>query len=189
VDGGGVAEVRRTMKEMIKNRERAARNPTLNSDRPFREREWPSLKLVMAPLAEVQAKRTERTHESRSHGDKTRRDDEKGRTGGRERTRRSRDGRSRIDKATEKPGEEMMPAVSSLETPIHRSVIIERNRAYASYEADLAKRIHDFSQYIQALGSEGEAFQHHWKEISVSLLGATRIMVEPEVIVPVLSKK
>jgi hypothetical protein len=192
VDGGGVAEVRKTTKEMMKDRERAAKNPALSADRPFHEREWPSLRLVMEPLADL-VKTMEKPHESRTHGERTRRSDdgEKGKGGGRDgRSRRTREGRSRTDRATvERPGEEMMPPVSSLETPIHRSVIIERNRAYASYQADLTKRLEDFGKYVEALDKESDDFSRHWKDLSVSLLTATRYVIEPNLMPTSVHKK
>jgi hypothetical protein len=73
----------------------------------------------------------------------------------------------------------MMPVVKSLETPLHRSVIIERNREYARYEQEMAKRMAELDEYIQAMNDDTTGFCQHWTSCASALQGRTKLPVRP----------
>lgn len=175
VDGVEVNRRRKTMKEMLKDRERNIRTPVLGNGRPFHMRDWPTLSLIMKPLFRgipeepVQAAADQPA-------------DAKGRTGSR-RTGRTRIG-ERLTSATVSQAfdsDEQMPILNSFETPIHRSVIMERNRCYQQYESDLTKRMNDLETFVNAVNSENEAFAEHWLSCVQSLRPSyTEPAPEPE---------
>jgi hypothetical protein len=65
--------------------------------------------------------------------------------------------------------EEVIQAATSLETPLHRAVIIERNKDYSRYGQELRQRIADFDVYIQSLNDETAGFTQHWFACALSI--------------------
>lgn len=148
--GGGetVNIQRKTMRELMKEKERRAAAANDPNGRPFHMREWPSLLAVMSPFAEYVSQRantpqTASTRASKKSGAK-----------------------KEADKVN--PAEEI-PVISGLDTALSRGLIVERNRGYEEYQKALEKRLDDFKVYVQSLRSETEAFSAHWQECIAKL--------------------
>jgi hypothetical protein len=75
--------------------------------------------------------------------------------------------------------EEMMPAALSLETPLHRAAIIDRNKEYARYSQELARRVGELESYIQSLNAGTDAFSQHWATSALSLQPNTQLPLRP----------
>jgi hypothetical protein len=160
---GQVPVQRRTMTSLLKDKERRAKGGVQSQDRPFKQREWPTLKVVMGPMP-----KKERTTPPPTESDAGAKK--------RPRSRRAMAGPT-ADQASE--AEEMMPVANSLETPLHRSVIIERNREYARYEQEMAKRVAEFDEYVQAMNEDTTSFSQHWATCALALQGRTKFPVRP----------
>jgi hypothetical protein len=141
VPGQTVSVQRRTMKELLKDKERKTADVNDPNGRPFRIRDWPPLPIVMDPLStwDVPKPEVQQVRKKRSL---------------------SKEGsQARIEMNMR----EMSPTLMSLDTPLNRGVIVERNRNYESYQAALAKRLQEFQVYIDSLKAETEAFSSHWQ--------------------------
>jgi hypothetical protein len=151
---------RRTLRSLIQDKERNG-NKTNISERPFHLREWGTLRVVMAPIAKL-------TPPPVPDPEVT------GKVAGRSRRKRHGTPAPVVEQPT---GEiEEMPVVSSLETQLHRSVIIERNKEYGRYEKELTKHLEDMDLYIQSLDEGTQAFTKHWMERMHS--------INPDIVIP-----
>jgi hypothetical protein len=161
---GGTAGKRKTMLALLKEKERWAKNPAAEPGRPFHRREWPSLRLVMDPLfrkAPDSAVEPEVAPKSRSR-------------------RKSKIAEKVI--VSDDPSfdtEATIPIVQSLETPMHRSVVIERNREYGRYQEELIKRLGEFEYYTNSLGGETAAFTEHWTSCILSIKPSQSLILRP----------
>ena len=143
--GGGetVNVQRKTMRELMKEKERKAAASNAPNGRPFHMRDWPSLLATMAPLADHTPQRsttpqTSSTRTSRKPGPK-----------------------KELDKTN---SGEQIPVVMGLDTALGRGLIVERNRGYEDYQKALEKRLSDFKVYVQSLKAETDAYSSYWQE-------------------------
>ena len=157
IEGPEVNRPRKTMREMLKDRERNIRTPVTGAGRPFHMRDWPTLSMIMKPLFRGPPEEVTQALADQPV------DAAKGRSGGR-RTARTRMG-DRTTSATVSQAfdtDDQMHVLNSFETPIHRSVIMERNRSYQAYESALAKRMSELEAFVNSVNTENEAFAQHW---------------------------
>jgi hypothetical protein len=86
-------------------------------------------------------------------------------------TRKSRKRKSSQSDTPEKPQviSDKLPAPVSLDTGIHRAVIIQRNQIYGEYEKRLTKRLQGVKERVQTLRNESQVFVDHWGKCVVSL--------------------
>jgi hypothetical protein len=75
--------------------------------------------------------------------------------------------------------EEQLPVSSSLESPLHRGIVLERNRGYKDYQEALAKRISDFEYYINSLNTDTKAFSEYWMKSISSVKPERKVIVPP----------
>jgi hypothetical protein len=143
---------RKTMKELIKERERRSKAGSDPSGRLFHKREWPSLPVVMECLNDFHMARAD----SPSVYTKSRRRE---RGGGRQKE---------VAAGSEMMGEMMAP-IESLDTLLSRAVIVERNKSYEEYKIALKKRLEEFQMYIESLRQETVVFAAYWQK-SVSAI-------------------
>ncbi|OHS96437.1 hypothetical protein TRFO_37380 [Tritrichomonas foetus] len=153
---------RMTLKEMLKEKERRANNPVNDPFRPFPQKAWPSLNVQMMPLVWYMIKPSEITttqapptarRQSRRRREDRKRDEKKGITS-------SSSDIAEVDK---------LPVQYSLETPLHRCVIFERNKSYSDYETALADRVDKFKSYVTSLEQDLVAFDKYWRRCIVSM--------------------
>jgi hypothetical protein len=156
------------MQFLIKDRERS-QNKQPVSGRSFHQREWPALRAVMEPLVRKQPPMSAAASDA----------DSKGNTHG---ARKRKGGTPAPVVETPVPvgdADEMMPTAVSLETPLHRAVIIDRNREYAMYSQRLGKRIADLEAYLQALGSGTEQFSQFWASCVCGIQPSAQFSLRP----------
>jgi hypothetical protein len=110
--------------------------------RPFRHRNWPQLNLVMVPMEPFIAA-PEGSHKGKRPG-----------------------------KGREKPVEEAVERTmkqKSLDTPLSRGVIVERNLCYDRYERDLGERMSAFKAEVEGLLANWKAQTENWRLSVLSL--------------------
>lgn len=182
----GIENVQRmTLKEMLKEKERRAMNPVNDPIRPFAQKTWPTMNSVMSPLFPFITQFAEQIAAMNSNGSNisaaptasnlsiasfvsnsnTNISPKKGQKRSRKADSRKKD----ESKNAEELMNEKLPPQSSLETSLHRGVIIERNNCYAEYESNLGQRVEQFNAYISSLEQEGESFDEHWKQCILSM--------------------
>jgi hypothetical protein len=167
--GGQQPVPRRTMRALLKEKERTMSRPNV-PERPFHQRDWPSLRVVMDPLFRrpppMSATASDADSKGGSHVSKKRK-------GG---------GTSTPSADPPVQGfdvDEMMPIVSSLETPLHRGVILDRNKEYGRYSQELAKRISDLDAYIQSVNTGTDQFSQYWASCALAIQPASQNPVRP----------
>jgi len=144
---------RKTMKELLKEKKRQELGGS-EDGRPVRIRQWPGLPLIMEPMVlnNTEASNVQMSS-SRSASRKKKKKNERG-------TAPSESSTNNADNT---------PQLSSFETVLHRSAIVERNKCYDDYEQLLKKRIDDFRQYTKSLIDDTNGFKTHWKQCVFSL--------------------
>jgi hypothetical protein len=138
--GPTVGVQRRTMKEMIKEKERRAAGSDPGG-RPFARREWPSLPLVMEPMAAIAPPPGDQPAQV---------------------VKETRGKKGAKGAAVPSDAKEAMATNESLDTPLSRRLIVERNKSYEQYQEALARRLRDFATYVESLQTETEAFAAFW---------------------------
>ena len=159
----GDQAVRKTMKELLKEK---ARKETKNNDpigRPFHTRNWPSLCSVMKPLINpdypFEKPQSSQTKElpasSRSNANTNR---------------RKRSAKPEVAPNVESPSPPpMMPTANSLDTSLNRGIIIERNNSYQTYENSLSQRIDNFNRYLKSIIEDSKNYTNHWNSFIESI--------------------
>jgi hypothetical protein len=140
---------RKTLRSVLQERERHAMKPDI-TERPFHQRDWPKLRAVMAPILALAPPAPVDMEAAKSPS----------------RSRRRRQAAQAVETT---PETEELPGTNSLDTSIHRSVVISRNMEYARYEQELARRIKEIDRYVQSLNAETEAFTLHWGQRMTSI--------------------
>ena len=64
---------------------------------------------------------------------------------------------------------ELMPLITSFDTNLHRTVIIERNKIFEKYQLSLKDRVESFKLYTSSLIEDSNAFCDFWKRSLLSL--------------------
>ena len=57
----------------------------------------------------------------------------------------------------------MMSIITTIDTQLHRGVIVERNKAFDIYQDSLKARIEEFRQFIEKLKDESKQFATYWE--------------------------
>jgi hypothetical protein len=141
VPGQTVSIQRKTMKDLLKDKERRTVGANDPNGRPFHTREWPPLPIVMGPLLMYDVPKPEV-----------------------QQVRKKKMVSKDLSQAKiEINVREMSARLTSLDTPLNRGVIVERNRNYKNYQAALAKRLQEFQLYIDSLAAETDAFTSYWQ--------------------------
>jgi hypothetical protein len=144
---GSIPTARRlTLKQMLKEKQRRAASPANDANRPFSQKQWPALTIPFAGRAEPAP---EQSDSSPSRKGKRRR------------------GSELPEKASVMT--DKLQALLSLETQIHRAVIIHRNQICSEYESHLAERLQGFKDSVLALRLEAQHFSEHWDKCLTSL--------------------
>jgi hypothetical protein len=155
--GSATADVpRKTMKELMKEKARKGTGANDPNGRPFHTRDWPTLPMVMAPLLSITAQKRTDTPPSEPLASAVRSKRERGR-------------RDTEKSAPAEPAKEFVQVSESLDTALSRGLIVERNHSYESYQAALAKRLHEFQIYIDSLKAEADGFTVYWQKCVASL--------------------
>jgi hypothetical protein len=149
IPGATVGIERRTMKEMMKDRERRNAGANDPAGRPFHTREWPPLPLVMDPFVGYATPTdTAEVPQPLPKGKKAPKE---------------------AAQAKADEGRDLGDANQSLDTALCRGTIIERTRNYEEYQVALAKRLNDFRVYVESLRAETDAFTTYWHRCLASL--------------------
>jgi hypothetical protein len=98
-------------------------------DRVFHQREWPTLKVAMKPTADVTPPPLPDADAVKAR-----------------KTRRIRHASPSAMLELVAPEAEETPVMTSLETALHGSVIVERNQKYGEFEVELATRIENMNE-------------------------------------------
>jgi hypothetical protein len=151
------SEPRATLHELLKEQYRKKQNPELAQGRAFWLRAWPGLELLM-PTAEAlsQTLIRENTNPAAATANTS---PNKGRS-------RSPKRKTAVVVAAE-PTAALAP--SSLETGLHRSMIIERDRCYRQFEGRLKERMDEFERAIQEMTDGCGKFTEHWNACGQTL--------------------
>jgi hypothetical protein len=72
-----------------------------------------------------------------------------------------------------------MASALSLETPLHRKVIIDRNKEYSRYSQELAKRIADLEVYVQSLNAGTDEFSKYWTSCGIAIQPGSQLALKP----------
>lgn len=182
----GIENVQRmTLKEMLKEKERRAMNPVNDPVRPFAQKTWPTMNSIMSPLVPFvtqfaeqiaagslnipSANSTLQLTSNASIASITSTTNTNTSRKGQKRSRKADSRKKDESKNAEELVNEKLPPQSSLESSLHRGVIIERNNCYNEYESKLSQRVEKFNSYIHSIEQEGEAFDEHWKHCILSM--------------------
>lgn len=137
-------EQRRTLKSLIKDKERKNMQLPDDPDRPFHVRQWPTLPLTMEPISSmIQNESQDQKESTRSSGRKSTKKPKKS------------DAKVAVEAS-------MMPIIISIDTAMHRGVIVERNRAFEEYQGELKERVNAFESTITGLKEETQKFADFW---------------------------
>ncbi|EAX88204.1 hypothetical protein TVAG_404640 [Trichomonas vaginalis G3] len=55
-----------------------------------------------------------------------------------------------------------MPIITSIDTSMHRGVIVERNRSFEEYQREMKSRVTSFETYINFMKEETQKFSEFW---------------------------
>lgn len=145
IPGPVANEERRTLKSLIKDKERKSMQLPDDQDRPFHVRQWPTLPLTMEPLSSM-------TSQTESQDQQT-----KEKNSGRKTVKKPK--KSDAIKSVESA---MMPIITSIDTSMHRGVIVERNRSFEEYQREMKSRVTSFETYINFMKEETQKFSEFW---------------------------
>jgi hypothetical protein len=151
------SEPRATVHELLKEQYRKKQNPELAQGRAFWVRAWPALELLLPTAENLSHVLTRENANS---------------TGAVQSTSPNKS-RSRSPKRTSpvivNPESTIAFAPTSLETGLHRSMIIERDRCYHEFETRLRDRMETFEGRLQEMTDGCEQFTEHWNACSRTL--------------------
>ncbi|EAX80109.1 hypothetical protein TVAG_534150 [Trichomonas vaginalis G3] len=145
IPGPVANEERRTLKSLIKDKERKSMQLPDDQDRPFHVRQWPTLPLTMEPLSSM-------TSQTESQDQQT-----KEKNSGRKTVKKPK--KSDAIKSVESA---MMPIITSIDTSMYRGVIVERNRSFEEYQREMKSRVTSFETYINFMKEETQKFSEFW---------------------------
>ena len=149
VEGPIENEPRKTLREMLKAKERNASTQPEDPDRPFHVRPWPTLPYIMEPMISIPPPVVEKSSPSSTARSSA--------------ASSSKKKSKRKEKEQQKTIEiETMPVISTLDTQLHRAVIVDRNKAFDAYQESLKVRLNDFREFIDNLKNESKKFSQFW---------------------------
>jgi hypothetical protein len=138
---------RRTLAVLLKEKARRENEAQISElDRPFRHRAWPQLNVVMSCM--------EQFGTSSSHPEAQ--------------SRKARRATPRLKRQNEAPSEKTTQC-NSLDTALHRGVMVERNDCYDSYEKALSERMAMFQAEMEQLIGDWKAQAESWRLSILSL--------------------
>ena len=140
---------RKTLRELLKTKERKASSLPDDQERPFKVKQWPTLPYIMEPLASIQPPvQPEQVSSSTKLPQAS----------------SSRKKSKKKEKEQQKTVEiETMPVITTIDTQLHRGVIVERNRAFDTYQECLKTRTDEFRSFINKLKEESKQFAAYWE--------------------------
>jgi uncharacterized protein YukE len=144
---------RLTLKQMLKEKHRRMANPT-NDTR--RARPWPPIVQTIAVAVASSEPAPESSKVSPA--------------------RRGKRAKFVRIELTEKGLSDKVVVPTSLDTPIHRSVIMHRNKVYSEYEKELTERLESMKETVATLTRESQVFLDHWNGCLASLNNEARAM-------------
>lgn len=169
VDGPTVENQRKTMKEMMKNKIRFSTFNSNISKRPFAIRSWQKVIQYTAQneencedlkdheISEEKVKSKGEISEQNSK-EALRPDSTK------HSARKLKEAKNKKDKNSENEGD-----VKSFDTPIHRKVIIERNRAFSIFDEEIKQRAKKFNDFVNSMEKNEDDFNDYWKKVISTL--------------------
>jgi hypothetical protein len=155
---------RKTIKELLKDDQRRIANTAPDAKRPFTIRQWPMLPLTITVLGGAPLPPSVTQSSSGEH-----RSDSK-------RKHRSRSKTPSESVQPETSGSSMS-ALSSLDTLLHRGVIVERNKCYTDFETDLKSRIDMFDSFCKRILDEINSFKTNWSQCIGNLTTDSSVFV------------
>jgi hypothetical protein len=143
---------RPTLRGRLKEQQRRKANPENVTGRAFYLRAWPQMTAVMATadqLLQIIATETQPA------------DAPPAQTASPVASRSRKTPRKRVEKAPVDAAPKQFSG-SSLETQLHRVVVMQSERCYQEFEAKMKARIEQFNQVIQDMTDESTTFVGHW---------------------------
>ncbi|OHT06883.1 hypothetical protein TRFO_24984 [Tritrichomonas foetus] len=149
---------RKTMKEMLKDKQRLSGQNLNSSNRPFKQREWPELNVIMKPILNIQNNFPDISgNEDQPTPQETRRS-----SGKRKRRLEKNEIKAQASLKQLETLENVPTGIVSLETPIHRATIIARNECYNNYEKRLSERLNNLKNYVNQLETANKTNYAFW---------------------------
>ena len=147
VDGPTESKERKSLKELLKTKERKASSLPEDPDRPFHCKQWPTLPYVMEPMTTIVPPPTPEPVTNSKTSIATL--------------------KKKIKKKEKEPIKtleiESMPPITTIDTQLHRGVIVERNNAFELYQNELKNRIAEFQRNVETMKDETAKFANYWK--------------------------
>lgn len=174
---------RKTMRQLLIEKNRNVKNPTNSASRPFPQRDWPSLNSMMQPLSEAlnsvsasalqsqmsiqQAEPLPATSTNQPTNVDTKNSKRKKKqpvTSNNANAKNDKNSKNSIDALKSNEALNNVSNIISLDTPLHRSAMTSRKKSYESYENKLANRLDEMKKLVESLIKENELFEKSWNE-------------------------
>lgn len=151
---------RMTMAQLMKEKKRQEENATNEINRPFKSRDWDQLNATFDVLKEQ--KETQSPSNSRPSSSV-------GSSHSGRKSAKKRKSDAKILSPNDLKNGEKTPVQRSLETPIHRFIVLQRNRIYDVYSTDLKQEMEEFNSFVSKIENENVSFEKYFNESILNL--------------------